>query len=609
MSILSAIHQATGQSRSLDELARLPQSLIMQMVQNKEISQDQLAPILSRKAEIADTIAKTHALANGKDQQQPTVMDNLMAKNALAEHPLPHPEQEAQQMAQQMPQAPEEAGVGQLPIPNRSYAGGGIIAFGDGGDVDPEEEDDDKLEMSMAQHAAKGMEGLMAGIKNVPRQLSELSSILPKSYEATKAEMASTPTKTGGHKYEDAVIAEAKRQGVDPQLALHVLYKETGGHKTPESAVSKAGAIGPMQLMPNTAKSLGVDPKDPMQNIYGGVKYLSQLGKMFNNDPRLTAAAYNAGPGNVRKHGGVPNFKETQGYVQGLARGGEVRHFDTGDLVSLNPTPTYTPREKPDTQIVETIDPMSGDIIRVPVDKKIAAESVKKTEKSKQPSFDKNAAVDQYLNNYLSQQNAQNAPTVQPTNNPNPRQMAEQNYFEKMLARNDEERKRINDSAKEDKNLALMAAGLGMMGGTSPYAMANIGQGGLHGLQSLAASKTRRAAELTALNKGEATQAYYGEIAKQRQDVAGMNKANLLRDDFARRENDIRSSITKMAQANPRISALPPDQQQALINKQIQDALANDQYYKSLANQLGFNPTSTSTSPPMNYNFKTRSLG
>ena len=687
MSILSALKQ---QHNSIDDLAALPQAMIMQMAQKKQISEEMLAPILARKAEMADAFARQNALQNA-GQVPPTVVEQLVAKNAQAENPMP------QQTAQQMPQAPEETGVGQLPIPTRTYAGGGIIAFADGGLSD--DEDDDKLEMSMARHAASKMDNIISGIKNVPAKLSEFFDTIPKSFETKRTEIANmVMPKSGNHKYEEAVIAEAKKQGVDPQLALHVLYKETGGHKNPDTARSHAGAIGPMQLMPKTAKSLGVDPTDPMQNIHGGIKYLAQLGPMFGNDPRLTAAAYNAGPGNVRKYGGVPNFKETQNYVRGLADGGYIPSYAGTDGISYvdlygnkvnvpmdadeettpkttKTEPKYkeTPRKSIDeilkpvkpagpqnpfmqrTAGISSLAPRSGgdeysnvypaggagadasylnqlimesqkDPSYKPYQDEIAAllkknpslggivanqnkvvaqppanQPVKNV--TNKPSMDKNAAVDQYLNEYLSNTKPQGQPAT------TAQKAAEESIFEKMMARNEEERKRINESAKEDKNLALLAAGLGMMGGTSPYAFANIGQGGLQGIQALAASKTRRAAELTALNKGEATQAYYGEMAKDRQERGAMNKANQLRDDFRTRENDIRNMITKMAASNPRISSLPPDQQQALIDKQIRDALSGDEYYKSLAKQLGFSPTSTPSASPLNYNPKTRSVG
>jgi len=79
---------------------------------------------------------------------------------------------------------------------------------------------------------------------------------------------------------------------------------------------SKAGAIGPMQLMPATAKEQGVNINDWKDNIRGGVMYFKKLFNQFDGDASLAAAAYNAGPGNVRKYGGIPPFKETRDYVR-----------------------------------------------------------------------------------------------------------------------------------------------------------------------------------------------------------------------------------------------------------------------------------------------------
>lgn len=113
----------------------------------------------------------------------------------------------------------------------------------------------------------------------------------------------------------ELVIAEARARGVSPELALAVMQQESGGRV---NAVSRKGARGPMQLMPETARELGVNIDDPADNIRGGVEYLSRQLAAFNGDPRLALAAYNAGPGAVRRAGGVPNFPETQAYVSAV---------------------------------------------------------------------------------------------------------------------------------------------------------------------------------------------------------------------------------------------------------------------------------------------------
>ena len=81
-----------------------------------------------------------------------------------------------------------------------------------------------------------------------------------------------------------------------------------------QSATSSAGAIGLGQLMPATARDLGVDPRDPLQNLDGSARYLASMLELFG-DPRLALAAYNAGPDAVRQYGGIPPYRETQNHV------------------------------------------------------------------------------------------------------------------------------------------------------------------------------------------------------------------------------------------------------------------------------------------------------
>ena len=139
----------------------------------------------------------------------------------------------------------------------------------------------------------------------------------------------------------------ALEQNVDPELVLRVIYQENKGRQGP---VSEKGAIGLMQLMPETAKELGVDPNDPKQNVIGGIKYLKQQLQDFGTVP-LALAAYNAGPGNVRKYNGIPPFKETRRYVS-LVHGAAQDEIlpAMGDFFQLteNSNPAPKPRSRPE---------------------------------------------------------------------------------------------------------------------------------------------------------------------------------------------------------------------------------------------------------------------
>jgi soluble lytic murein transglycosylase-like protein len=104
----------------------------------------------------------------------------------------------------------------------------------------------------------------------------------------------------------------ARRHGIPEHLFLRLVQQESGWRA---DAVSHKGALGLAQLMPDTARLLGVDPRDPRQNLEGGARYLAEQYRKFGTW-RLALAAYNAGPGAVEKHGGVPPYRETRDYVR-----------------------------------------------------------------------------------------------------------------------------------------------------------------------------------------------------------------------------------------------------------------------------------------------------
>jgi soluble lytic murein transglycosylase-like protein len=123
---------------------------------------------------------------------------------------------------------------------------------------------------------------------------------------------SSTPLHTD--KFTDLIADASRQHGVDSALVRALIHAESGFNP---SARSHKGAFGLMQLMPGTARDLGVrDVTAVSQNIEGGVRYLAGLLQKFGGDITLATAAYNAGPGSVERYGGVPPFEETQTYVK-----------------------------------------------------------------------------------------------------------------------------------------------------------------------------------------------------------------------------------------------------------------------------------------------------
>jgi hypothetical protein len=421
----------------------------------------------------------------------------------------------------------------------QGMAGGGIVAFAEGGDAE-DNEYQDYLDKAETKKRRSNLAEMFSGLKD---RASEMYASLPSSYETEKAKsnesgIASLEASSrSGHPYEAAAIEIAKKVGLDPSIMLHALYKETGGHKDPANAMSKAGAFGPMQLMEDAAREVGVNRKDVYDNLLGGALYLKKQVDTFKN-PSLGLAAYNAGPGRVRqmiKRGeGIESLpRETQNYVK-MAKGG-IAHFAQGDVVA--PEDSLLPNES----IVDTgIAPVAAPVVP-----------------------------------------------------------AEENPFKAFLAQQAQEREDIKKGAEQDKYLALMQAGFGMMGGSSPYAFTNIGKGAEQGISTYGALQKQRAAELAAINKSTVTGLEAQHLYDYRQDQLksldetrkerALNAKERIKSENEARKARAKNAEERLLQSKEVANAAV----ETKINTQISHALedvAKKAAYKLAVKTMGENP-------------------
>ncbi len=128
-------------------------------------------------------------------------------------------------------------------------------------------------------------------------------------------------------KYEEIIEKASNEFGVDKNLIRSVILAESAAN---HNAISPAKAKGLMQLVDSTATEMGVKNSfDPVQNIFGGTKYLAKMLRQYNGNLKLALAAYNAGPTNVEKYNGIPPFKETQRYIEKVIS--YLNHFNENE--------------------------------------------------------------------------------------------------------------------------------------------------------------------------------------------------------------------------------------------------------------------------------------
>jgi hypothetical protein len=604
MSILSALKI---QSSSIDDLAKLPQAMIMQMAQKKQIDKEMLAPILARKAEMMEAVSRSKALQ--QPANQPSVMEQVMAKNIEAENPantVPQMPQQAPQMPMQMPQQmpqmpaqmPADAGVAQLPIPERQYAGGGIVAFARGDLIDLDADDDDNdILAEYAQAMAEGERAMMAGSEQGMPTAQRM------------------PTENAGVRYRDPIPAGASRgieaRGEDglARLRSQIMAKESGGRRFDKDGnllTSSKGALGEMQVMPATARDpgFGIRPaksNDPDELRRVGDEYASVLLNRYK-DPIVAMIAYNMGPGATDKWlaaGADPKKlpKETQGYIRNvnLAEGGEVKRFTEGGSTrfqaDIDYFGDYLRRQK--ERFAESLDELnpipelSRDIrnyFTQPISRDAdaqpggfyggtTAKPVAVPPKSSVPPVIEGAGFTPDEMIAGSTRAGTLAAMMRDTTSGMPvpetkKAVPAKSRLDEFLEQQASGREELAAQRKQDKNMALLAAGLGMLGGTSQYAFENVGKGGLAGVQFLSEANKQRAAEKAALDKSQVTALRYQDLADiakgGRESTLGLRQAEL-----SERQRANSLNAVKAMRDDARAVAIAGLKQQGLLGEDL----------------------------------------
>jgi hypothetical protein len=596
MSILSAIKQ---QSNSIEDLAKLPQTMIMQMAQRKEIVPEMVSVILGKKAEMIDRAAKARAAGEGIPQQ--SVMDQIMSSNAQAENPqdigqVPPPMPQQNQMAQrpmmqqqqpqmpQQPQGPADVGIASNPVPPMQMAGGGIIAFDEGGDVDTDEDYQEMIDDANQESMNSQIYEMINQLK-MPEKSTNIGIL--SGYQAPEK---APETKQVNNSLKDIINAKANEYKVPADLMQKIASSESGGKANAANPLSSAKGL--FQFTDATWVGMGGKPGeqfDPEKNAELGAKFIRQnaegLKKAFGRDPtygEIYAANHfglkgakdllsmdprtpmeNAVSSLVLKQN--PQLrghtvgqvmaslnKKTGDGIVSLAHGGAVQHFAGGGGYGDEYAGTMSGFE-------EDPSALALDQLRI---QKLLAQKKEKELQDKQ-EFLRNSAP-QLAQKLPAQATQGNAPVFQSTDaqmaadqgyrlpskevpvQEKPSQKASPAEEEQFNLMNyiKQRQASIDKASMDDKNMALLAAGMGMMAGTSPYAFSNIGAGGLQGVQQLAASQKLRASQEAAMGKlyGSASQAEM--LNKLRQETLKQRQEEGLKVDLDKARDNLRLYVS-----------------------------------------------------------------
>tara|TARA_R110002126_G_scaffold25167_2_gene86353 strand:+ start:2714 stop:4669 length:1956 start_codon:yes stop_codon:yes gene_type:complete len=586
MSILSAIKQQSG---SIEDLAKLPQTMIMQMAQKKQILPEMVPVILAKKAEMIDLNLKSKAMQTQPQTQ--SVMEQIMSQNAQADNPqemgmMPPAMQVPMQppMQPQPPQGAADVGIASNPVPPMQMAGGGIIAFADGGDID--EDDDYQEAQDDAETAAMDSQiyEMISQLK-IPEKSTNIGILSGYQIPEKAPEKTPEPRQTNNN-IKDLINAKANEYKVPADLMYKIASSESGGKANAANPLSSAKGL--FQFTDATWVGMGGKPGeqfDPEKNAELGAKFIRQnaegLKKAFGRDPtygEIYAANHfglkgakdllsmdprtpmeNAVSSLVLKQN--PQLKgHTVGQVMAslnkktgdgivsLAHGGQVQHFVKGGSYGDEYAGTMSGFEE---------DPAALALDQLRIQKLLAQKKEKELQDKQE--FLRNSAP-QLAQKLPAEVSQGNSPVFQSTDEqmaadqgyrlPSKAALVQEKPSQKLSPAEEEQfnlmnyikqrQASIDKASMEDKNMALLAAGLGMMAGTSPYAFSNIGAGGLQGVQQLSASQKLRASQEAAMGKlyGSASQAEMQN--KLRQDLLGQRKEEGLKVDLDRARDNLR---------------------------------------------------------------------
>lgn len=475
--------------------AKSPNSVVPQFLALAEIQRRQQLQSAGAGQPPARTVAE-----DVLDQANPQPMQPQMQAQAPPQPQAPVPM--AAPMAQQLPE--NQPGVASLPtgMP-QGMANGGIVSFANRGLVDDEDEDEDEDDIQDARDERKMMEMLSMikestgnAIAGIPR--IESNSDIPRS-EKSATSFSINPEEKGevnrGITYKEPLPSS---NGIKDTAFLNkIRHLESRGREYDDKGgilTSSKGAQGSMQVMPGTSRDpgFGVRPmqdNSPEERARVGHDYANALLRRYGNE-KEAAMAYNWGPGNVDRwiandrKGPVPG--ETRQYASNFNHGGITQlsgggaiAFSSGGINSYN---------REDSSLVGEDPYGRGELMpKTPqyIDDPYAPFEYNPAE---------NTGV--YANDPYAPFASEDLYGTAPTSYSKP-----QSALDRMLARNAQEREEMKAGSKQDAYLALMQAGFGMMAGTSPYMMANLGKGAEQGISTYGALKKQRSADLAALDK------------------------------------------------------------------------------------------------------------